>query len=781
MVKDAKTNNPVIGAAVFELGDATVGTATDTEGFFTLHFEKKHILLKIAYIGYKDTVFDIQLKKDTALIVNLLSETNIDEVKIEDDSLNWKPKTDELSGNYKYIPAENYKKEELKAKKFILPKPKQNAKPAVSELYFADNNSLFGRLIFIDNAPIYSSEQLVKLMPFINAISVGDYRYNEADFPAEYGNRLAPVLSIKMKEGSTETYSGTVHFNLFGIGISAEGPVKENRSSFFVSARKSYLNNFYTDLFRKDNSGEELYWSQPSFWDMNLKYTHQLTERSQFSASFFHNYNRLTYGVNEEPEDSITHGTHRNITSSYANTTVSMIFNHRFSENIYFNSTVFFSNYKSKNAFVGDSIGISSGASTYINRYNAAYASGNNDLGLKLISGYNLNNEHQLLFGANITNRHFKTVDAKLVLNDFEHTNNIDTTWNSDAVNAQKYAVFAQDNFSVNDALNINGGLRFSAFVNSGTSYFSVEPRLSANYKLFKFLSLNFAYDYHKEYVHLLTGNSLGLTSDIFIPSSENILPQITNHFAAGAKINLPFDIKLKGSVFYDNIKNLYDYKKLFTFFDFPNKKIMTGMHIEDRIVPAKGNYTGIRTVLSKKYKGLSINIGHTISDFTVKSDSINFAQAYPYRNNRRNEFNLKLSYAINENLNVFANWTYRSGNFVTLRKQHYIPYEYNNGQLGTGNLPDASTMYLTDYTQNPPFNRNDFKLPAYHRLDIGIDYKYENHSFGIHIYNVYNRKNPDLIDYKRSVLTNQTSNQAVNFTNLPFFPTVNYSYHFEY
>ncbi|NPA68129.1 MAG: hypothetical protein GXO50_05925, partial [Chlorobi bacterium] len=101
IVKDIKTNEPVTGAAVFELGDVTTGTATNIDGSFKLHFSKSHILLKVAYIGYRDTVFDIKLKNDTSLIVDLISETDIDEVEIKDDSINWKPEKNKLVGNYK--------------------------------------------------------------------------------------------------------------------------------------------------------------------------------------------------------------------------------------------------------------------------------------------------------------------------------------------------------------------------------------------------------------------------------------------------------------------------------------------------------------------------------------------------------------------------------------------------------------------------------------------------------------------------------------------------------
>ena len=776
MVKDQKTDNPIIGAAVFELGDATIGTATDTEGFFSLRFSKKHILLKVAYIGYRDTVFDMYLKNDTALIINLISKTDISEVEIEDDSINWKPDENDLSVENKIIIAEGADKKNVFKPKPVIIKKNTAEKPKIDELFLSDNNSVFGKLIFIDGARIYFPEQRLKLIPFFDKNSVSDYIFYPANFPAEYGGHTAPVLDIKMKEGDMQRYRGQIDFNLFASGISASGPVIKDQSSFFISFRKAYINNPYTELFRKDKSADEEYWSEPAFWDLNLKYAHKINENNRFFVSFFHNSNRLKTNIldfgtfiGDTPDYS-----DKNINSDYGNTATVLHFKHTFTKDFNFNAAFIFSRYNLKQSFTGDSV-----FGSYINRYDAIYTSGNEDITLKLNSKYTINNEHFLRFGANAVNHHFRPVKASLILNDFEHPNNIDTTWEANTVNAQEYSVFARDKFIINDDFTVNGGLRFSAFVNSGKTYFSVEPRIFADYKLFKFLSLNIAYAYHKEYVHLLSGNSAGLTSDIFIPSSENILPQITNHFAAGAELNLPSDIKLNGTVFYDNIVNLYDYNENFNYFDYPGKLVLTGMNIEERIIPAKGNYTGIRTTLSKKYKGLSVNIGHTISDFSVKTDSINFGQSYQYRNNHRHDFNIKLSYAINENIKVFANWIYQAGNYVSLQKQHYIPYDYNDGELGTKFVLNP-TMYLTDYTESSLLNRNDFQLPAYHRLDIGANYVLDNHTFGIRIYNVYNRKNADIIDYKRSVLTNNAANQLVKFTNLPFFPTISYSFRFE-
>ncbi len=781
IVKDAKTNNPVIGAAVFELGDATIGTATDTEGFFSLKFSKKHIILKVAYIGYKDTVFDFYLVKDTALIVNLVSETDIDEVKIEDDSINWRPADNDLSGNIKLILAEGADKKDKFTIKKIPVKKEKKAEKKINEIFLSSIDNPAGKAVYIDGARIYFPVVDFWLMPLIPENVADNFDYYEINFPAKYGNFPAPVFDVDIKKGDMKRYRGNVTASFFGAGFNFTGPVKEERSAFFVSARKSFINSPYTELFLTDNTETGEYRLKSNFWDINLKYSHNLTENSKFFISFFHNKNKSETGTGEVNSDTAEYSITRNINPIYGNTAAVFNFSHSFTQDFIFNAALIYSRYNLNQTITGDSVGMSDNKISYINRYDAEYVSGNSDFGLKLSAKYNINNEHFLLFGANAFNKRFRPVDASLSVNDFENSFEIDTTWQANTINAQEYSLFAQDSYKPDENITVNGGLRFSAFSNENKTYYSVEPRIFGSYRVLDFLSAEISYAYNKDYLHMLTGNYVGLSSVIFIPSSENILPTVTNHFAAGAVLNLPFDINLKGTVFYDNIKDAYEYKDNYSYFDYPGKPVLTGTDIESRITEVSGSYKGVRTSVTKKYKGFKLSLNHIISDYSLNSDSINFGQSFQYTKNRKNEIGLKVSYSVNENIGIFANWTYQSGNFVTLRKQHYVPYDYTTGNLGTGNIPDMSTMYLNEYVQIPPFNRNDFKLPAYHRLDIGADYTVENHKIGLHIYNVYNRRNPEFIDYKKGTLTNETLNRVVKYTDLPFFPTISYSYRFEY
>ncbi|NPA69114.1 MAG: TonB-dependent receptor, partial [Chlorobi bacterium] len=676
--------------------------------------------------------------------------------------------------------AEGADKKDIFKIKNIIPVFTKKTEKKFEDIYFTKNCGINGKIIYLDGARIYFPGEVFELMPLINKDAVGSFDYYIGNFPSDYGEHTAPVTDIKITEGNMHMLSGKINSSFFGSGINIQGPIQEGKSSFFAAGRKSTFNNFYTDIFRKDNSSNEMYWSEPSFWDLNLKYTHRLTDKSSISANFFHNYNGQTFGLSEDINDTISQTIKHEINSSYANTTMSMLYKYVFSDNLTINAALIFNRYDSEIKVEGDSSSSESGTLSYINSYYADYKYGNGDAAVKISADYNLNNMHIMSFGISAANNRFRPVDASLKLSDFEHSFNTDTTWNEENFNTQEYVLFARDKFRFNDLLFLDAGIRLSAFsTGDGKNYYSAEPRIFVDYKLLKFLSLNIAYAGYKQYIHFISNDAAGLTADIFIPSTKNISPEYTNHFAVGASINLPFDIKLKGTAFLDNISDMPVYKDNFGFFNYPGRLVLPGENINDRITEAEANYTGIITELSKKFKDFSIKITHTISDFSIKSDSINSGESFQYRYNKRHDFNIKISHTFNETVKIYAEWIYRSGNYVTLNKQYYIPYEYQNASLGTGAAPETVTFWLNDDAEYPPFTRNDFQLPAYHRLDAGIEYIIRNHTLGLHIYNIYNKQNKAFADYKKGVITNSETNRLVSYANIPFFPAITYSYHF--
>ncbi len=779
-VKDQKTNDPVIGAAVFQLYRTDNGTATDTAGFFSLSFSRKNVLIKVAFIGYKDTILEMSLISDTTLTVFLKSETEIEEVEIEDDEIFWKPDDKGIKGLSKEIKAELADVEEdIKAEDVIIPLISKYEKPgSLKDIYLRNGQGYNQDLIFLDGAKIYRSNLMFDFLPFINDESIKDFDHYYGNYPARFSGQMSSILDIAVKEGSFKKYSANINLNFAGVGISTEGPVLFDKSSFFISARKSYFNNSYSKLFMTDYTAGNEYWAQPAFFDLNFKYTHKLTENDKVYFSFFTNKNDLKTEVHNEYEDSIVYSYTKKMNDGYTNTAMTLNFEHVFSPDLILDASLIFSRYNLKNTISGDSMGLLNSDRAFINRYNAEYISGNEDYVLKMCVNYNPHPEHHMKLGGSVINHHFRPVKAELTINDFEHSVNIDTSWNAEASNAQEYIIYAEDNFSVNDVFFMNAGVHFSAFNSNGQAFYSVQPRLYAEYKLFRDLSFNASYANYKQYIHYSANHSTGLSSDIFIPASSDLLPVVTNRFAAGVDFKLPFNIFIKADAFYDNSSNLLEYKDGYSFFDYPGTEILTGMNLSERVESVKSNSYGIRVLLNKSYENLRLNIGHTITNNDRQFVNINFGETFQYRYSNRHDFKLNLSYIISENFNIFMNWMYRSGNYITVNKQSYIPYNYNSGTLETEN--NNITIYTLDgeLTQSLGF-RNDYQLPAYHRLDVGANYNIENHTFGIHIYNLYNKRNPDFIDFKNSVFSESGNDSLIKYSVMPFFPTVSYSYRF--
>ncbi len=776
-VKDFKTQDPIIGAAVFEANTVTNGTPTDTEGYFSLDFTKKNVYIKFAYIGYKDTTLNLYLTKDTVISVYIKSDTEIEEVKIEDDEIHWKPDDNSLKTKERIIFAQlSEPKIEMKYRYFPFKKIINYIPPTdLNEIFYQKAQGTNQAAIYIDGARLFSSENVFDFMPVLNKFEINSIKYFPNSFPAKYGNFVSPVLDIKLKEGNFNNFKAVANISFSNVSISAQGPVISNKSSFFASAGVSYFNNFYTDLFRK-NSANKL-WSKPTFYNLILKYTHQISENDKIFTSFFTRRNKKNYEYNESLETTIEHNYNNKITQKQSDILMSAHWNHVFSPDYKSNFSIVYSQYNLNNNFSSDSIGLLSGNRSTITSYETEYKNRNNSFGLNLNFNYKID-EHNIEIGAKAFNHHFNPVKGKLVLNDFVHNFYNDTSWQAKKYNAQEYTVYAQDKFIINEDLMLEAGIHFSSFISKGKTFFSVEPRIYGTYKLFKFMKLNASYSTHKQYIHFLSSREIGLSTDIFAASNKDILPQFTHHIVAGASLKLPFDINLKGNVFYDISNNVLEYKDKYSFYNFEDKLVYPGKNIVERLEQGKENLYGLNVILQKNFENFSFKAVHYISHSQREFKELGDKNKFTYRHNRVHDFRLEISYKITDDLTAGINWMYKSGNFVTLAKQSYVPYDFRNGTMSSKQF-EQEVKTLDETYVTPSENINKYQLPAFHRADFFISYVIDNHKIGLHIYNLYNRKNPDYVDFQRGVNTEKTINEITSYTTLPFFPMLTYSFEF--
>ena len=779
-IKDAKTEEPIIGAAVFEANTVTNGTPTDTDGYFSLDFNKAGVYLKVGYIGYVDTVLNLQLTSDTTITVFMKSATDIETVEIDKDKINWKPKNNSIYGVGKDVSAKKYNVNcEMKLGKlfvpnmFLLPKETTN----LDEVLYKKGQGSNQALTFIDGARLYSSKQAFDFMPLVDKNSIKSIKYFYGNYPAKYGAYISPILDISMQEGDVDDFSASATISLFDAKMNLQAPVISGVSSIFVAAGVSYFNNPFTDLFRKETDNN--LWIKPGNFNFYAKYTHQLTENDKVFASIYTRSDKSKYEFNEERLDSILYTFNNNTSERTNNTLISAHWEHVFSPDFISKLYLTYSGYNLKQEFLGDTIGLVSGQRSEIANFTSNNENANNDIAFNLNFKYNVIDEHNIEFGASAKNYNFRNTNGKIMINDFKNGFHIDTTWEENKANMQEYVAFVQDNFSFSDELNIQGGVHFSTFVNKNKTYFSVQPRVFVGYDLSDWLSLNISYSNYKQYIHSLSNRYAGLGSDVFIPSDEDILPQFTHHFSAGAKLELPFDINLQTDFYYDNSKNVVEYKDKFGFFNNKNTYLFAGTKIKDRVDQGNENVFGGRIVLSKNFKNFSVKIAHFISYSKREFKNLNFPNTFSYKYNNTHDFSLKLEYEISEDFNLGLNWMYQSGNFITPNRQSYLTYDFDNGYLS--NLQIGKQTFLLDgniYANSGDIN--SYKLPAYHRADLFVNYTIDNHTIGLTVYNLYNKKNTDFVDFKRGTFTEVNSFSLINYTIIPFFPMLSYTYRFE-
>jgi hypothetical protein len=219
---------------------------------------------------------------------------------------------------------------------------------------------------------------------------------------------------------------------------------------------------------------------------------------------------------------------------------------------------------------------------------------------------------------------------------------------------------------------------------------------------------------------------------------------------------------------YYKTMKNLIEYKEGATFFSF-------GEDWQDKIEFGEGRAYGVEVLARKQMGKTSGWIGYTLSWSERKFQNISFGEWYPYRYDRRHDISFVLTQQLSDNIDLGVTWVYGTGNAVTLPLEKYVA------------RPGAKYQYFYNSWIETFDNRNSYRMPAYHRLDIGINFRKETkwgqRTWSIGAYNVYNRKNPFYLAFSSGMQSDGTPNGVEYKTVLkqyslfPIIPSISYSF----
>jgi hypothetical protein len=390
-------------------------------------------------------------------------------------------------------------------------------------------------------------------------------------------------------------------------------------------------------------------------------------------------------------------------------------------------------------------------------QYAFSYDSGIRDLAARIDFDWQPGPDHSVKFGYSHIFHQFRPGITVFQMDGGDLASRIDTTYGNENINAQELDLYIEDDWQIGTRLKINAGLHGAAFKVQDSTYLSLQPRISALFMINEKVSLKAAYTHMTQHIHLLSNSTIGLPTDLWVPSTALIKPQKSVQYALGTVCDFGKGIELSVEGYYKTMDNLIEYKEGSSFFSLTEDW-------EDKLEFGRGVAYGAEFLLRKTTGKTTGWIGYTLSWSKRKFDNISFGEWFPYRYDRRHDISIVVNHQFNDRIDVGATWVYGTGTAVTLPVMTY------NRNVWPALLffPDPIRAFE---------GRNSYRMPAYHRLDIGINFhkekKWGTRTWSFGAYNAYNRLNPFFMT--QSQVHTESGNQYTQFMVHSLFPIIPY------
>ena len=574
-------------------------------------------------------------------------------------------------------------------------------------------------LILLDGATVYNAGHLMGLFSTFNDDALMSGSLYKGLVPAQLGGGTSSVFDISTRSGDLHDYHFGASVGLLSAKIVAEGPIQQDRSSFLVAGRRSYL-----DLLLK--ASEKYRDNTLHFYDLNLRLNFRLSQKDVLSLSFFGGRDNL--------------GLVDMMDMKWGNITGTANWLHTFSDSHYANTKLLYSDFTSD---VGiDMLNIYYTMKGYIRhatmQHQQVWQVG----------------RHRLNYGAEATHLQLQSAEW-----------DINLLHQREKRNALTGALWLGDEWQISKKIELSAGLRFHLFsVLGGAPYYQidsngnitettekssgsivktyadVEPRISAKLTLNKQHSLKLGYSRTSQDIHAISGMSMSMPFDRYTMTSNIVRPEQADQVAFGwVGITPHGDYDFSAEAYYKDIRNVYDYRD--------GKAFYSEIEIERLILGGKGRAYGMEFCAHKNHGPLTGWISYTLSWSENKIEGINSGNWYTASNDRRHDLSVVGMYHISRTWELAATWRYNTGQALTAPSAKYDI--------------DGTTFYYYN-------ERNGYRAPAYHRLDLSATYTKKVDDFtciwSFGVYNAYCRYNPYTIRFKNDdknptgTITEQTS-----------------------
>ena len=750
-ILDGKTGERLIGASLY-LPRLGIGTTSNNYGFYSITFLEDSIELQATYTGYRPQLLSLNATNDHSFNIELeqapaLTELVVVNTEGQRHTRNRAVigKTDVSSSLMKSVPALLGEADVLKALQ-LLPGV-QAGTEGTSGLHIrgggADEN-----LLLLDGVPVYNAAHAFGLFSIFNADAVHRAELMKSAFPASHGGRTSSIIEVHMKEGDKYKFHGEGGIGLIFSKLTLEGPIKEGRSSFMISGRRTYADFILRPLLRATGDLDIV----PFFMDFNAKANFPVGKKNRIYFSMYTGTDKLR--VKEEYNnlfDTANRVTNSDYGFSWGNVTAITRYNHEINRKTFANFTVNYSRYRF-HTHMADKISSTSGVE--LSQARQTYFSGIEDISIKGDVDYLPNPAHHVKLGFAATRHHYRPGVTTFYQKDSSQQETDRAVQRS--LYTGEYDLYLEDDIQFTPRLKANLGIRLSALSGSNKLFFAPQPRMAWLFKLSDTWKLKGAASIMNQFIHLLTNSNMGLPTDLWLPATRRVPPQWAAQVSAGASYSPGSTLEASAEVYYKRLKNVIEYAEGSGF-----SSVWSSW--EDAVERGRGTAYGAEWMLQKKKGAVTGLVSYSLGRSTRHFSNINDGKAFPYKYDRRHDFKAAAVWKPGARVECSLGWFFSTGQAVSMPVGYY--YNSFNGR------------YIDIYE-----GRNNYRLPSYHRLDAGIKImkqkKHHLRTWSFSVYNVYGRYNP-MFRYKMSPTYAGSKVQFGEASLFPFVPSFSYQFKF--
>jgi outer membrane receptor for ferrienterochelin and colicin len=784
-ITDQGSAETLIGAGVLveEVGRKNpTGAVTNAYGYYTLTIPRGKVSLQYSYVGYESQAIELDLRRDTTISIALRPSAEIREATVvaqKDAGIQstYLGSIDIPLVHIQRTPVVFGEADVLKA--IQLMPGVQGGNEGFTGLYVRgggpDEN-----LILLDGVPIYNVDHMLGILSVFQTEAVKKVTLYKGSFPARYGGRVSSIVDIRTNDGNMKETHGTIGVGALTEKFHLEGPIIKDKLSYSISARG--LHTIFFDpiirYFGKKFDDESDVYANYFFYDLNGKISWRPTEKDRFFLGSYNGRDQMNVRFTED-ESMFSDKDGFNKTKvgiGWGNNVVSLRWNHVFSNQLFSNTTFAYNRYQMSMASGIKSQGRDYDGMRYVYDIDIDYLSGIRDWSAKMDFDYVPSPQHLIKFGAEYVYHTFlpQTLSAVMFTQEgSEETHEEQKYGNTTPYRGHDISVYAEDDFSLGDHLTVNPGLHLALFNTDGKSYWNLQPRVSAKYAWDGGWSVKTGYARMAQYVHLLSSAQISLPVDLWVPITKDIKPVTSDQFSAGVYFDgiKGWEFSVEG--YYKSMHNILEYK---------DGTLMLGSNAgwENKVEMGNGRAMGLEFFAQKTAGALTGWVAYTLakSDRQFPNGTINLGERFPYKYDRRHNFNINANWQVGPRIDLSATFVFATGGTTTLPVGQTMTLQ-----------PDAYWTDSADYVEH----RNNYRLPPSHHLNIGANFhKKKRHGeriWSVSVYNVYRQLNPNLVFFHYETervdpevnpgVEPETKLVMDKLTVLPFIPSVSYTYQF--